>query len=62
MYMPPNQNLDSSIVLPIIHKVLRRKGDGKKEPSAILGTNVGDQVLVYSGNYYISELHSTEES
>ena len=31
-------------------KVLRRKGDDKKAPSAILGTNDNDDILVYSGN------------
>ena len=34
--------------MPMI-KVLRGKGDDKKAPSAILGTNDSDELLVYSG-------------
>ena len=38
------------------HKVLKRKGDGKKAPFAILGTNGKDELVVYSGKKKFPEL------
>ena len=38
-------------------KVLRRKGDDKKAPSAILGNNDDEEIVVYSGNKHSKFYH-----